>query len=93
MLPPVGIRACGFITISGGFGRSYQGVELYGEIANLTHAGAYKDQGHSIGPVVAGAYRLAPFGKIKYEVGYQWGLTNETAPGAARWKFEYEIPF
>jgi hypothetical protein len=69
------------------------GVELYGEIASLQHAGAYKDQGHSIGPVITGAYRLAPFGKVKYEVGYQWGLTNETASGAVRWKFEYEISF
>lgn len=68
------------------------GVELYGEIASLQHAGSYKDQGHSIGPVITGAVRI-PFGKIKYEVGYQWGLSNATARGAARWRFEYEIPF
>jgi hypothetical protein len=69
------------------------GVELYGEIANITHAGQYKDQGHSIGPVITGAYVFAPYGMIKYEIGYQWGLTNATARGGVRWKFEYEIAF
>jgi hypothetical protein len=69
------------------------GIELYGEIANLTSAGQYKDQGHSIGPVITGSYIFAPHGKIRYELGYQWGLSKATARGGVRWKFEYEIPF
>lgn len=69
------------------------GFELFGEIGNITRAGQFKNQGHSIGPVITGAYVFAPYGKIKYEIGYQWGLSNATARGGVRWLFEYEIAF
>jgi hypothetical protein len=41
----------------------------------------------------AGTYSLAPYGKIKYELGYLFGITPATPRGAVRWKFEYEIQF
>lgn len=69
------------------------GFELFGEIGNITHAGQFRNQGHSIGPVITGAYVFAPYGKIRYEIGYQWGLSNATARGGVRWRFEYEIAF
>ena len=41
----------------------------------------------------AGGYNFAPYGKIKYELGYLFGVTPATPRGAIRWNFEYEIPF
>jgi len=69
------------------------GIEAFGSIGSITHAARYSDQQHSVGPVLTGAYLIAPYGKIKYEAGYQFGLTGRTARGGARWKFEYEIAF
>lgn len=69
------------------------GIEAFGSVGNVTQAGRYGDQQHSVGPVVTGLYSLAPYGKLRYEIGYQFGLTSRTARGGMRWKFEYEIPF
>jgi hypothetical protein len=41
----------------------------------------------------AGGYSLAPYGKIKYELGYLFGVTPATENGTVRWQLEYEIPF
>jgi len=43
--------------------------------------------------VLVGLQNFAPYGKLKYEVGYQFGLTQATERGALRWRLEYEIPF
>ncbi|HVM80926.1 MAG TPA: FTR1 family protein [Stellaceae bacterium] len=69
------------------------GIEYYGEIDDLGHPGKPADQQHRIGPVVVGAVAFPPNGKIKYEVGYLFGLTDATERGAVRWKFEYEAHF
>ncbi|HMK67425.1 MAG TPA: hypothetical protein VK433_02660, partial [Stellaceae bacterium] len=69
------------------------GIEYYGEIDDLGHPGKPSQQQHRIGPVVVGAVAFPPNGKIKYEVGYLFGLTNATERGAVRWKFEYEAHF
>jgi len=45
------------------------------------------------GPVLTGSQSFAPYGKLKYEVGYLFGLTTETPSRAVRWKLEYEIAF
>jgi len=37
--------------------------------------------------------QFARYGKIKYEVGYLFGITPSTPRGTLRWKFEYEISF
>ena len=50
-------------------------------------------QQHFAGPVVVGAVSLAPYGKIKYEMGYLFGYTKATPRGAVRWLLEYEIAF
>ena len=35
----------------------------------------------------------APYGDVKYELGYLLSLTRATEQGAVRWRLEYEIPF
>jgi high-affinity iron transporter len=69
------------------------GFEVYGSIDDLGRAGKFNDQQYNVGPMFAGAYSLAPYGKIKYELGYLFGITPATPRGAVRWKFEYEFPF
>ncbi len=69
------------------------GVEFYGTIDDIAHPGPTSQQQHSVGPVLAGAVNFAPYGKLKYEVGYQFGLTPAFGRGGVRWKLEYEIVF
>ncbi len=38
-----------------------------------------------------GAANFAPYGKLKYQVGYLFGLTSGRS--AVRWRLEYEITF
>jgi hypothetical protein len=45
---------------------------------------------------LAGAYALGRAGlpgKVKYEVGYLFGATEQSPRGAVRWRFEYELSF
>ncbi len=69
------------------------GVEYFSDIDDLESPGKLADQQHRIGPMFAGLYNMYGYGKIKYEVGYLFGLTRATEKGAVRWRFEYEIPF
>jgi hypothetical protein len=69
------------------------GFELYGAIADIGRSGRYNDQYHSVGPVLAGAVRLPLLGALRYEFGYQFGLTGQTPRGGVRWRFEWELPF
>jgi high-affinity iron transporter len=68
-------------------------IEYYGIIDDLGHAGTFSQQQHFIGPVAVGAINFSPYGKVKYEVGYMFGMTPATPRGAIRWKLEYEIAF
>jgi hypothetical protein len=43
--------------------------------------------------VLIGLQNLAPYGKLKYQIGYQFALTQATERGAVRQRFEHEIPF
>jgi hypothetical protein len=69
------------------------GFEYYGIIDDIAHAGPSSQQQHLIGPVLTGAYNFAPYGKLKYEVGYLIGLTPASGRSAIRWRLEYEIAF
>jgi high-affinity iron transporter len=68
-------------------------IEYYGIIDDLGHAGKFDQQQHFLGPVAVGTVNFSPYGKVKYEVGYMFGLTPATPRGAIRWKLEYEIAF
>jgi hypothetical protein len=70
------------------------GIEFYGTIADIGNSGRYNRQFHMVGPVLAGAQRLGNgLGKLRYEVGYLFGLTSNSPNGAVRWRLEYEISF
>jgi hypothetical protein len=69
------------------------GFEYYGIIDDIAHPGPASQQQHLIGPVLTGGYSLAPYGKLKYEVGYLFGLTPAAGRGAVRWRLEYEMSF
>jgi high-affinity iron transporter len=69
------------------------GVEFYGAVDDIARPGKLADQQHRAGPVLAGLYLFPSYGKIKYEVGYLFGLTRSTEKGTVRWKLEYEISF
>jgi hypothetical protein len=69
------------------------GFEYYSQIDQIVHPGKLAEQLHRIGPVLIGLQSFAPYGKLKYEAGYLFGLTTATARGTLRWKLEHEIPF
>ena len=69
------------------------GVEFYGQIDDIAHPGPTSQQQHLAGPVLAGAVGFAPYGTLKYEVGYLFGLTPASGRSAVRWRLEYEIAF
>lgn len=69
------------------------GIEYYlqtSPVASPTQAG---DPQHRIGPVIVGLYNMYQYGKVKYELGYLFGLNRATEQGAVRWRLEYEKPF
>jgi len=69
------------------------GVEYYGDITSI--AGTSNDEAtqHRLGPVLVGQYNMFQLGKIKYEVGYLFGLNQATERGTLRWRLEYEKAF
>jgi hypothetical protein len=69
------------------------GFEYYGQINEILNPGKPAQQQHSVGPVLIGASNFAPYGTLKYEIGYVFGLTDATPRGTVRWLLEYEIPF
>jgi hypothetical protein len=69
------------------------GFEAYSFIDDLGRAGRYNTQYHSIGPVIVGGGEFERFGALRYEIGYQFGLSSGAPRGAIRWKLEYEIAF
>ena len=69
------------------------GFEFYSEVGDASHPGKLADQQHRIGPMIAGLTSFSPYGKIKYELGYLFGLTRATENGTVRWRLEYEIAF
>ena len=70
------------------------GIEFYGSIADLGGSGRYNQQFHMAGPVLTGTQRLGSgFGKLRYELGYLFGLTSNSPNGAIRWRLEYEFVF
>jgi hypothetical protein len=69
------------------------GFEAYSFIDDLAHRGRFNAQYHSLGPVIVGGGELDRFGALRYEIGYQFGLSSGAPRRAVRWKLEYEIAF
>jgi high-affinity iron transporter len=69
------------------------GFEYYGQIDQIMNPGKPAQQQHRIGPVLVGLSNFAPYGNLKYEIGYVFGLTEATPRGTLRWRLEFEVPF
>jgi FTR1 family protein len=69
------------------------GFEAFGDIGEITHANPLALQEHFIGPNVRGRFNLNGTSKIVYNIGYLFGLTDETPDGAVKFQLEYEWRF
>ena len=69
------------------------GIEYYGNLTSIAGMSNGEATQHRLGPVLVGQYNLFQYGKIKYEIGYLFGLNQRTEQGAVRWRLEYEKPF
>jgi hypothetical protein len=69
------------------------GIEIFSEIDDIEKPGKLAGQQHRLGPVVVGLYAMPGLGKLKYELGYQFGLTRATENGTVRWRLEFERAF
>ena len=72
------------------------GVEIYGQIDDISRPGTFNQQQFRAGPMLAGSYSLGDIlgkGKLKYEAGYLFGATTATEQGTLRTRLELEIPF
>jgi hypothetical protein len=69
-------------------------IEIYGDAGVVGRMDPFKQQQLIAGPVAVGLYYLGNgLGKLKYEAGYLFGLTNASPAGTLRWKAEIEVPF
>jgi hypothetical protein len=69
------------------------GIEYYGQVQSIAGAADTGAPQHRVGPVIVGIYNMYALGKVKYELGYQFGLNSATERGALRWRLEYEKLF
>jgi len=72
------------------------GIEIYGQMDDLSRPGPFNQQQLRAGPMFAGSYGLGDIlgrGKLKYEAGYLFGATTATEQGTLRTRLELEIPF
>ena len=69
------------------------GFEAFGEIGELTDAKPVAAQEHFIGPVVRGEFPLGGTRKLEYNLGYLFGLTDDTPNGEAKFELAYEWRF
>ena len=68
------------------------GFEAFGDIGSIQAVGGVDSQVHQIGPDIRGAFR-AGTGKILYNVGYLFGVSEAAPAGAIKFELEYEIYF
>lgn len=68
-------------------------IEYYGQVSSIAGTSSGTGQQHRLGPALVGQYNMYQWGKIKYELGYLFGLNRATERGALRWRFEYEKAF
>lgn len=68
-------------------------IEYYGQVSSIAGSSSGAAQQHRLGPALVGQYNMYRWGKIRYELGYLFGLNRATERGALRWRFEYEKAF
>ena len=64
------------------------GFELYSNFGKLGDGKSFDEQDHKLGPVVYGH-----IGSFKYDVGYLFGLSDDSADGTFKFLIEYEFRF
>lgn len=69
------------------------GVEAYWQPGRLGAFPGVSAQGLRSGPVLLGDLRVPGLGKLKYEIGYLFGITGSTPQGTLRGLLEYEFHF
>ena len=65
------------------------GIELHSNFGPVDDRPTYQEQKHSLGPVLEGRI----YKKIRYNVGYLFGLTDSTPDGQLKWTMEWEERF
>ena len=69
------------------------GAEAYWQPGKVGGLDGFNAQGLIVGPVVTGGVRLGQAVKLKYEIGYLFGLTNASPNGTVRGLLELEWRF
>ena len=69
------------------------GIEYYAQLSSIAGSSTDTPFQHRLGPALVGQYNMFQYGKIKYELGYLFGLNKATEQGAVRWRIEYEKAF
>lgn len=67
------------------------GFEAYAEVGELGHPWPADQQDNRIGPVVCGDLERTSHGKLKYEVGYLFGVSDAAPNGTLKFELEYEF--
>ena len=70
-------------------------IEAYGNLGAIDNFDSPNRQEHMVGPAIQGRFRHLGWlpGKLKYNVGYLFGMTSATAAGTLKSVIEYEIRF
>jgi hypothetical protein len=68
------------------------GFEAFGAIGRVDDVNTLSEQTHQIGPDVRGAFRVGS-GKLLYNVGYLFGITDGSPDQAFKFELEYEHYF
>ena len=69
------------------------GLEYYGQLLPIEGPTETGRPQHRFGPVLIGLFNFYQYGKLRYEMGYLFGLNRATEQGTVRWRLEYERPF
>lgn len=69
------------------------GFELYSAMGEIGHFLPRNQQDHRIGPVLYGEFASGGNSKLKYEVGYLFGITSAAPDGTVKAILEYELHF
>ena len=67
------------------------GFEVFGKLGELRDIESLDHQEHIIGPVFYHEFKLDPNVEIEYNIGWLFGLTDESPDNTFRWQLEYEF--
>ena len=62
------------------------GIEYYGEFGNTKESLSFNEQSHAVGPVIQGK-----LGKVKYDTGVLFGVSDSAPDTTAKFNIEYEF--